>query len=704
MSKRMAKLKYALSAVMCAALVGLLPGVAQGQTFLQKWGTQGGGSGQFGSPTDVEVDAAGNIYVADQGNGLVQKLDSNGAFVTQWGGIAGPGGVAVDAASNVFTSALHSNLVYKHDTDGNPVTTWTVGSGKWGIGGPDAAGNVYVAVNSVGQIWKYDSSGTLLFQLGTAGSGDGQFSDPRDVEVDTAGNIYVADNGNCRVQKFDSSGNFLTKWGSCGSGDGQFNFLIGISVDTAGNVYTAEYSGNRVQVFDSNGNFITKWGSTGSGDGQFSTLAGIAVDANGYVYTAEQSNWRIQKFSPVVIVPPTNEDQKITASDATSGDQFGFSVSVSGNRAVSSARKSDAVGADAGAVYVYDYSGGTWSETAKLTASDAQSGDQFGYSAAISGNRIAVGAEAADGTFTDMGSAYVYEHNGSAWVETAKLTASDAAASDYFGHSIAISGDRIVVGAYTVDTGGISNTGAAYVFEYNGSAWVETAKLTASDGGNGHIFGQSVSIDGDRIVVGASGWGIGSNHGSAYVFDYNGSAWVEVAQLTASDAGHGDNYGYDVSVSGDRVLVGGYANDDAGNNSGSAYVYDYNGSAWVETVKLTASDAAADDGFGYKLSLSGDRAVIGSSGDDDGGSNAGAAYVYEYDGSAWNEVSKLVASDAAADAALSWTSVSLVGNRAMIGTLSDEVGTNSGSMYYFSFGPEVVSVDLRIRRPPTTNP
>jgi hypothetical protein len=202
--------------------------------------------------------------------------------------------------------------------------------------------------------------------------------------------------------------------------------------------------------------------------------------------------------------------------------------------------------------------------------------------------------------------------------ETAKLVASDAAEDDYFGRSVAVGGDLVVVGAYGVDDAG-SNSGSAYVFETTdgGASWNETAKLVASDAASGDIFGHSVAISGDLVVVGASrNDDAGLSSGSAYVFETTngGASWNETAKLVASDAAASDYFGYSVAVGGDLVVVGAYGVDDAGSVSGSAYVFETTdgGASWNETAKLVASDAAEYDYFGHSVAVSGDLVVAGS--------------------------------------------------------------------------------------------
>ncbi|MCP3904824.1 MAG: hypothetical protein GY715_14450, partial [Planctomycetes bacterium] len=224
--------------------------------------------------------------------------------------------------------------------------------------------------------------------------------------------------------------------------------------------------------------------------------------------------------------------------------------------------------------------------------------------------------------------------------QVAKLTADDAAPSARFGFSVAVSGNTTIVGAYYDDDAG-SESGSAYVFErgHGGTGnWGQVAKITADDAAAGDHFGVSVSISGDTAIVGAT-WDddAGSNSGSAYVFerDQGGTGnWGQVAKLTADDAADGDSFGT-VSVSGDTAIVGATMHDHTGRiHAGAAYVFerDHGGpDNWGQVTKITADDAATGDAFGT-VSLSGDTAIVGAHGDDHaGGLNAGAAYVFERD-------------------------------------------------------------------------
>ena len=213
--------------------------------------------------------------------------------------------------------------------------------------------------------------------------------------------------------------------------------------------------------------------------------------------------------------------------------------------------------------------------------------------------------------------------------QTAVLAASDAQEGDRFAWSVALSGDRALVGAYSAGCADGTLCGAAYVFARSGASWTQEAILTASDAQAGDIFGYSVSLSGDRAIVGASSADCadGDNCGAAYVFARSGTSWTQEAILTASDAQAGDFFGGDVSISGDRALVGAQA---AAAETGAAYVFANSGGTWAEETILTASDAQFIDEFGFSVSLSGDRALVGArSVDCADGVDCGAAYVFD---------------------------------------------------------------------------
>ena len=333
-------------------------------------------------------------------------------------------------------------------------------------------------------------------------------------------------------------------------------------------------------------------------------------------------------------IDPWVQTAKLTASDGMGArDSFGGSVAVDGDTVVVGAKRGDIGGnTNQGSAYVFVKPGGGWAnmtETAKLTASDGVAGDEFGHSVAIDDDTVVVGAVDDDSL---RGSAYVFVKPGGGsanLTETAKLTASDGAANDYFGSSVAIDDDALVVGALADE----SYQGSAYIFVTPGGGWAattETAKLTASDGAAWDTFGSSVAMSGGTVIVGA--YGDDSCQGSAYVFVKPGGGWAsgtETAKLTASDGAVDDRFGGSVAISGGTAIVGaGLDNVGANDRQGSAYIFVKPGAGWAagtETAKLTASDGAVDDRFGGSAAISGGTVIVGAYGDE---SYEGSAYVY----------------------------------------------------------------------------
>jgi len=308
-------------------------------------------------------------------------------------------------------------------------------------------------------------------------------------------------------------------------------------------------------------------------------------------------------------------EAKLTASDGAASDSFGYSVTISGDVVVVGATGNDDNGDASGSAYVFRYDGSEWIEEVNLLASDGADGDVFGGSVSVDGDAIAVGASGDD-------SVYVFRYDGSTWIEEAKLQASDGYWADSFASAVAISGDAVVVGA----PGDNSDTGSAYVYRYDGSGWVEEDKLTAIDGDSSDRFGKSVSIDGDAVVIGAHhDEANGYKAGSAYVFRYNGFGWTQEDKLIASDGLTYDTFGESVSVSGDLIVVGAVWVDD----HGAAYLYRFNGSWWIEKKKLLASDREIWDWFGDVVSIDGDSVLVGAYGDGDNGDTSGSVYVYD---------------------------------------------------------------------------
>lgn len=380
---------------------------------------------------------------------------------------------------------------------------------------------------------------------------------------------------------------------------------------------------------------------------------------------------------------------KVTAADGAGGASFGLSVAIDGTVAATGAPYGDGSSSGTGAAYVYEMIGGTWQQAGKLVATDGQHVDEFGHSVAVSGQRVAVGALNGDrGSTSGTGAVYIFEKVAGVWSQTAKLNASDAANGDHFGVSVSLSGNRLLVGSRYDDDRGM-NSGSAYLFVHDGTSWSQLAKLTATDGATGDWFGESVSISGGVAIVGAPrNQDNGSQSGSAYVFQESHS-WSQVAKLLPADNVAYDQFGIAVSVSGGTAAIGAYGDDDHGGNSGSVYVYDTSTGPWAPKTKLTAAGSALNDYVGYSVSISANLIIAGAYGDDDGGSGCGAAYVFENVGGTWGPLTKLVPSGGGPGDNIGYA-VGVSGEFTIVGAAGDDDhGTNSGAAHLA--GPRFVS-------------
>ncbi len=385
---------------------------------------------------------------------------------------------------------------------------------------------------------------------------------------------------------------------------------------------------------------------------------------------------------------PQCQTAKLVPSSGAPEDWFGFASALDGDVALVGAQFHDAAGMNSGIAYVFRRNGRNWVQETEIAASDELSGDLFGCSVALQGNRALMGSSQDDFPGTDnAGSAYVVEWNGSQWVEVAKLVASDAVAGDAFGTSVAVDGDLAVVGAVNA---GNNLTGAVYVYRFDGSQWIEEAKLTASDAVLRDYFGYSVAVENDVIVVGAY-YTEATFEGKSYVYRYDGTSWTEEQILIPSDPANLNYFGISVSIDQGRIVVGAQGNSSAATRAGKAYVFEHDGVSWVETAQLVASDAEKFDFFGVSVDVEGDRVVVGAIADDDNATNAGSVYLYEHDGVTWNEVGKLTAEDPLPIDELG-RSVSISGEFILSGAFwADDSGTDSGAAYVFFSSDDVAS-------------
>ncbi len=380
-----------------------------------------------------------------------------------------------------------------------------------------------------------------------------------------------------------------------------------------------------------------------------------------FIYEYDGLNWNFR--------------QKLTASDPNSPalPVFGHSVAISGNAAVIGApdyRDEATSRARVGKAYFFRYDGASWVEEAGIIPAVARFGDAIGRSVSIDGDAAAVGAPYDDDkclidsspTFEsgfppcfencDSGAVYVYRHDGMTWNEEAKLTSPDTDFRERLGEPVLIRGDLIFAGAWLADgetpvctenppTINLPNgSGAVYVFRRTAGAWTQEARLTPPNPALFDNFGHSIDYDGTTLAIGALNPDGGGqlNAGNVFVYHYDGASWVLDQTLIHSDVERFDRFGTAVSVEGDTMLISAPESDDACEanefcNSGSAYVFRFNGLEWIEQVKLLPSDPQQNDFFGFSLKLRGGLAAISMSLGDDAcpanpDCNSGAVYVY----------------------------------------------------------------------------
>jgi FG-GAP repeat/Bacterial Ig-like domain len=457
-------------------------------------------------------------------------------------------------------------------------------------------------------------------------------------------------------------------------------------------------------------------------------------------------------------------------------DQFGYSVAVSGDTVVVGApfEDSSSIGipgsvandsqSNSGAAYVFQRSAGTWVLHYPLKASNYGVSDNFGHSVAVSGDTIVVGALGEDSSTlgvnglpnesaTSSGAAYVFTRSGTSWNEQAFLKGSNTESGDTFGYSVAVSGDTIIVGAYGessnsvgVNENQVNNnatlSGAAYVFARSGSAWSQQGYLKASNTGAFDIFGFSVAVSGDTAVVGAKGessstTGVNSipnelsgTSGAAYVFTRSGGSWSQQAYLKASNTGVNDDFGRSVAVAGETIVVGagredsstlgvGSVSNETASEAGAAYVFTRSGGSWNQQAYLKASNTQAGDNFGHSVAVSGETIVVGAIQEDsatlgvnsisnEAAINSGAAYVFTRSGSSWNQQAYLKAGNTGAFDFFGY-SVAISGGTVISGAsdedsittvvnaVPNDAGTanNSGAAYIFT---------LPVAEPPVVPP
>lgn len=363
-----------------------------------------------------------------------------------------------------------------------------------------------------------------------------------------------------------------------------------------------------------------------------------------------------------------SNETKLMASDSAIFDLFGVSVSINGDYAIIGAREG-IFNSGPGKAYVFRRSNGVWLEHSILSPSDGVNNDLFGASVSIDGEYVAIGSPRYDQT---KGAVYIFNREGEIWREQAKLLANDGELGDVFGSSVSISGDYVCIGAY-LDNNNETDAGSAYVFRRAaGSRWEQQVKLTPSNEFTAGQFGYSVSIDENRVLVGG--------FFDAYLFERVNFEWLERERLLP-DGNLAGSFGTTVSLSGDYAIIGKFSDDNIAINSGSAFIFMYDGRNWTQQVKLKASDATFVDWFGYSVAISNDLAIVGAPADRNNSNSAGKAYIFRRNGENWIEQAKLLASDGMSRDQFG-NAVSINHGKAIVGAITD--GGFQGSAYVFN--------------------
>ncbi len=351
--------------------------------------------------------------------------------------------------------------------------------------------------------------------------------------------------------------------------------------------------------------------------------------------------------------------------------EYGVATAVDGDTLVVGANSHEGGRAWAGAVYVFTRQGDNWVLQAKLTADRPAVGQFFGWTVDLSGNTLVVGAPGDRQNGIQAGAAYVFTRSGSTWSQQAQLVGLDTAAYDEFAVDVAIEGDTIAIGAYLNDQNG-NDAGAAYIFTRNGTTWSQQAKIVPNDPAANAWFGSELALDNETLAVSAI-YGGPAGKGAAYLFTRSGTSWSQQAKVSASDGTAGDTFGFALALQGDTLVASATAYQSGSGFPGAVYLFERQGSTWSEQQKLAPADVGDDTtfGFGASVAIDGDTILVGADGDDAMAVDAGSVYPYQWDGSSWTQQQKLYSLDPQAGEAFG-THVSLHGATYVIGANSEK--------------------------------
>ena len=445
--------------------------------------------------------------------------------------------------------------------------------------------------------------------------------------------------------------------------------------------YFEEIDSPNSEVDGKFGNSVSLYGNR-LAIGAYDENGGATDSGRVYIYDLSGETWSLT--------------QTLTSPNAQTDGLFGNSVSLYGNRLAIGAYNENGGATDSGRVYIYDLSGETWSLTQTLTSPNAEDFGYFGNSVSLYGNRLAIGAHDEDGGATNSGRVYIYDLSGT-WSLTQTLTSPNYEINGRFGNSVSLYGDRLAVGAYRESGGAITDSGRVYIYDLSGT-WSLTQTLTSPNAESIGYFGNSVSLYGNRLAIGAdyeNAGGIG-NSGRVYIYDLSGT-WSLTQTLASPNAESSGYFGNSVSLYGNRLAIGAHYEDGGATNSGRVYACVLFSNTWIT---LISPNAEVTGYFGGSVSIHGNRMAIGAENEDGGASSAGRVYIYDLNNNVWSLTQTLTSPNAILNGFFG-DSVSLYGDRLAISAYAEHGGAivDSGQVYIYDLSNGVWSLTQTLTSP-----
>jgi FG-GAP repeat len=380
---------------------------------------------------------------------------------------------------------------------------------------------------------------------------------------------------------------------------------------------------------------------------------------------------------------PATDEVKILPGDPENEDEFGRSVSISGDYILIGNPEDDDMGPRSGSAYIFRWNGSTWIQNTKLVAPDGTSTAQFGCSVSISGEYALVGAFRDKAGGNQAGAAYIWRHSGGVWVYVDKLVPAVPEPNSEFGNAVVTDGNYAVISAHRAEHMG-KGTGVIYIFERNGLNWVEDAKLAADDLGDAAYYGNDANVLGNTLMVGAIGEAsAGSYTGAVYVYDHSGTSWDFKQKLMASDTIGDARFGRSIALWNTWALIGAETVDGVVTDTGAAYIFRLVAGTWTEQAKLEPSDPIPGQGFGFSVDMCPNYALIGSPFYSDSVDNSGKLYLLTLEADEWIQHMTMMPSDPNEGAWFGY-SVAVQSEEALAGAFGAEhAGIQTGAAYWF---------------------